>query len=230
MTSKLTEEDIYSLIGLVKDKLTVIGYDGFYKKGNNSRNRHYYLCQCSCGKTTIVERRVITDDKQLTASCGCNLPRRHGLSKHPAYNSYKSMMGRVRNPHPYYHRKYIENHIGICDEWNGKPENFLKWADENGFKRGLSLDRIDNLKGYYPENCRWVDSFVQANNRGSYNHNITYNGKTQSITMWARELGMAESTLRSRLDNGMSIEDAFILPVKHQFNPHKTDNVKKKLF
>lgn len=228
MASKLTEEEIYSLIGLVKDKLTVIGYEGFYKKGNDSRNRHYYLCQCSCGKTTIVERKTLISKTRTTASCGCNLPEQHGYSNHPAYHSYKCMMGRAKNPDPIRHKHYIENHITVCEEWYGKPAEFCKWADENGFEKGLTIDRIDNTKGYYPENCRWATKEEQQNNRGDYNHKLTYEGKTLSIAQWARETGIPEKTIADRDKRGLPIEE--VLNTNYRKMPKKNDKVKKKLF
>ena len=228
MGKRLTQEEINQLIGFKKDKITVIGYDGFYAKGNDKRKRHYYICKCSCGTTCILEKRHIIDKRVLTASCGCNLPRKHGLSKHPAYNSYKCMMGRVKRPHPYYHKHYIENNISVCEEWYDKPENFLKWAEENGFKKGLSLDRIDNLKGYSPENCRWVDAYTQANNRSSYNHMITHNGKTQSLAQWARETGIPIGTLGDRVRRGLSEEEIF--NTNYRKMPKTKNNLKKKLF
>lgn len=226
MGKKLTKEEAEQLIGMKKDKLTVIEYLGFYAKEDSDRKRHYYLCQCDCGNTCIVRQKVLTDKKRKTASCGCNVTLHKGISKHPAYQAYKCMIGRVKRPHPYYHKHYIENHIGICEEWDGHPENFYKWADENGFRKGLSLDRIDNTKDYSPDNCRWADAYTQANNRGSYNHNLTYNGKTQSISMWARELNIRESTLRARIDSGMSTEEALTKPVDMRYSRYK--NLDKK--
>ena len=225
----LSQEEIESLIGMVKDKLKVIAYDGFYQKEGTTRPRHYYVCECSCGNITIKERKTLSDPKRLTASCGCNLPEKHGLSKHPAYGSFKGMMGRAKRPHPYYHKKYIEKHITVCDEWYDNPKAFIKWAEENGFKKGLTLERIDNEKGYSPENCKWATKEEQSNNRGDYNHNITYNGKTQSLAKWSRELGIAEKTLADRL-KVWSVEESFTKPVDKSRSRTYQNKVKKKLF
>lgn len=59
------------------------------------------------------------------------------------------------------HKKIYEN-VVVDDEWK-TWENYKKWALENGYQEGLSIDRIDNDKGYSPENCRWVS--VAENNR-----------------------------------------------------------------
>ena len=65
-------------------------------------------------------------------------------------------------------KHYGARGIEVCDDWKNKEngfECFSKWAFDNGYKEGLTLDRIDCNKGYCPENCRWVDAYVQANNK-----------------------------------------------------------------
>lgn len=222
----LNEEDINGLIGTRCGKLTVIKYLGYYARLKDSK-RYWYLCKCDCGNLVEVDRNhIITTEKRKTKSCGC-LRNRHGYSKHPAYNNYKCMIGRVHRPDPIKHKHYIENNIGICEEWDGHPEAFCRWADSSGFKKGLTLDRIDNLGDYSPENCRWVTPQVQANNRSSYNCNLTYSGKTQSISLWAKELGIADSTLRSRLnDFHMSVEEALTKPVNKDYAWNKNKQQK----
>lgn len=216
----LTKEKLEELIGTKCGKLTVVEYVGYYTKEGCSENRHWYKCLCECGNFIIVDRTHLNpNNSKATLSCGCNR-NIHGYSKHKAYLSYKCMMGRVKRPDSYRHKHYILNNIQVCEEWDGHPDAFCKWADENGFKEGLTLDRIDNNGDYCPDNCRWVDRIVQANNRPSYNHNLTYNGKTQSISAWAREIGMCENTLRSRINElGMSVEDALTTPVNSKFSP-----------
>ena len=216
MSSKLTKEDIESIIGTRSGKLVVVKYLGYYAK-NEIKKRHWFLCQCDCGNTKEIRwNHICTTEKRKIKSCGCTRTP-HGFTKHPAYTHYKSMMARVHRPDPIKHKQYIIHNIGICKEWEGHPENFCKWADENGFKKGLTLDRIDGYGDYSPENCRWTTPEVQANNRPTYNRNLTFNGKTQSISLWARELGIAESTLRSRLsERHMSVEKALTMPVQQQ--------------
>ena len=77
-----------------------------------------------------------------------------------------------------------------------------------------TLDRINNDKGYSPENCRWVDMVAQANNRRT-NRRITYNGETKTISEWAREIGGSHTIVRDRIDRlGWSVEKALTTPVK----------------
>lgn len=79
--------------------------------------------------------------------------------------------------------------ITICDEWLNNPEAFYVWAVGHGYTDNLTIDRIDNNKGYSPENCRWSTIKEQANNRRS-NINITYKGRTQTLKQWCEELGL----------------------------------------
>lgn len=98
--------------------------------------------------------------------------------------------------------------IAICARWR-RFENF--YADMGEPPEGTSIDRIDNDKGYSPENCRWATVFEQANNRRS-NIVISYNGRSQTVTQWSREFGVPYCRLRSRLALGWDIERALTAP------------------
>ena len=118
------------------------------------------------------------------------------------YNIWSSMISRCENPHNPSYKYYGDKGKFVCEEW--KNENgfnaFHKWALENGYKPNLSIDRIDNNKGYYPENCRWVDAYVQNNNK-SNNVLVEINGEKKNLTQIARSLGINRYTLQSRIKN-----------------------------
>lgn len=119
---------------------------------------------------------------------------------------------RCLNPNYKYFYLYGERGISVCEEWLGKDgqKNFREWAVNNGYEKGLTIDRIDNNKGYSPNNCRWVTAKEQSYNRRS-NKLITIHGKTQTVTEWAKEAGIPIGTLQNRLKYGWE-EDRLLEP------------------
>lgn len=55
--------------------------------------------------------------------------------------------------------------IKVCDEWLNSYKSFEKWAQENGYKKELTLDKINNNGNYEPQNCRWVNQRIQNINK-----------------------------------------------------------------
>lgn len=92
--------------------------------------------------------------------------------------------------------------ITICKRWM-KFENFL--ADMGERPKGKSLDRIDNNGNYCKENCRWATRKEQQNNTRQ-NRIITYKGKTQNLTQWAKELKIDRQKLTNMINSGKSME------------------------
>ena len=125
---------------------------------------------------------------------------------------FRNMKNRCNNPNNKDYIRYGNRGIKVCDEWlnseqvhtKGKSTTqgflaFEQWAITNGYSNELTLDRIDNNKGYSPENCHWVSKKAQANNTRR-NRNITYKGRTQSLAQWCRELNLNYRTVKSRLN------------------------------
>jgi hypothetical protein len=132
----------------------------------------------------------------------------HGMSGTRLYRCFRDMKNRCNGLKPRDRENYFERGITYCSEWE-TFEAFRDWALSNGYNDNLTLDRIDNDKGYSPDNCRWI-SRAEQNNNTRQNHFITYNGETHTITQWASILGVNASTLRSRLSTyKWSVEDAF---------------------
>lgn len=105
--------------------------------------------------------------------------------------------------------------IKICDEWLGKYgfKNFYNWAILSGYKNGLTIDRINNNGNYEPSNCRWVDQTVQNNNT-NFNHYVTFNNETKSVSEWAKIYNIHRCVLNNRLRRGWKFEDAVVKPVR----------------
>ena len=85
------------------------------------------------------------------------------------------------------------------------------WSEANGYKDGLTIDRIDGTKGYSPGNCRWVDVYVQNNNT-SRNHVLEYNGEKKTVAQWGRIYNIPSYRIISRLKLGWTVEQALTLP------------------
>lgn len=110
--------------------------------------------------------------------------------------------------HPYY-RYYGGKGITICSEWLSDYNSFKDWAISSGYSDNLTIDRIDNSKGYTPENCRWVTMKEQQNNRTN-NRLITYKGCTKTMKQWSECLGIPYRTIKDRIVNrGYTAEKAF---------------------
>lgn len=133
-----------------------------------------------------------------------------GKTKLRAYAIWEGIIQRCCNPKCKDYYKYGAIGRGVCDEWRDS-DAFLDWAFSNGYADDLSLDRIDNTKGYYPDNCRFATRFEQNTNKLN-NRLITFRGKTLTVTEMAQELGMPPKRLQTRLEHNWSVEDACTLP------------------
>ena len=112
---------------------------------------------------------------------------------------YKAMKNRCYNQNDREYKNYGGRGITVCDEWKNNSNSFYEWALNHGYRDDLTIDRIDNSKGYFAENCRWVSIKVQNNNKTN-NHYITYKGKTQSLADWCNELHLNYNAVRSRIN------------------------------
>lgn len=164
------------------------------------------LCKCGCGTERYICAYKLK--KGQTKSCGCQAGQRKSVSKTKHGMSHTRIHGiwlqmRRRCKPEYKERKYyFDKGIEVCKEWQ-VFENFYKWSCENGYSDELTLDRIDNSKGYCPENCRWETKLTQSNNRGC---NITTQLDGNRVT--AAELGKILNVSRyvcaKRIKQGMN--------------------------
>lgn len=200
-----------NLIGYKFGRLTVLAWHGKNKQGNNT-----WLCECECGNKVVVRTADLNNGH--TKSCGCLTKDnfRKVITKHEKrntrlYSVWSNMRNRCNNPSSERFNQYGGRGITICKEWE-HFETFYEWALANGYSNNLTIDRIDNSKGYSPNNCRWASSSEQNSNTRR-NHLITYGGKTQTMTQWAEEIGIVVGTLESRLNRShWSIERALTTP------------------
>lgn len=160
-------------------------------------------CVCDCGNKTIVTGNHLKNGH--TKSCGCYRQSGEYVGTHRMTNTrlhriWEAMKTRCNNENSHAYKYYGGRGITVCEEWEHSFENFYSWAVENGYMDGLSIDRIDNNKGYSPENCRWATNKEQANNRRQ-TRLITFNGETHSLKEWSEITGINYHTLISRLNN-----------------------------
>jgi hypothetical protein len=126
----------------------------------------------------------------------------HGYSiTHPRlHNAYYSMRARCRNPKNPAYANYGGRGITVATEWN-TAEAFCAWAIANGYDPELTLERLDNSKGYSPDNCAWVDRKAQARNRRSSRF-VEIDGERKTVAQWAEESAINFRTLRERAESG----------------------------
>ena len=200
-----------NLIGQRFGKLLVIK-----RSANTKQGKATWICKCDCGKTK--EKPVVSND--LTSgkvrSCGClykesnkGRNKTHGQTHTRIYYIWSSMRQRCKKNNRA-SKYYFNKNISVCDEWLNFP-NFYKWAIDNGYSDNLTIDRIDNSKGYNPDNCRWADYKTQERNKTN-NRKITINGETYVLAEWAEKIGISRATLLWRIDHGWSENDLFLKP------------------
>lgn len=202
-----------NLIGKKFNKLIVISE-------HRANGRIYCLCRCDCGKIKSIRK----DHIGKTHCCGCDKINHKELKYPRLHKIWESMHARCEcKKHESY--KDYQNRP-ICEEWHrisggGLQKgfiNFYEWAINNGYDDSLTLDRIDNNKGYNPENCRWVTIIEQARNT-TRNRNITYNGKTQCLRAWCDELGLSYIAIEHCLARyGLTPEQALDRYTKQRFD------------
>lgn len=136
---------------------------------------------------------------------------KHGQHGSLTYARWKSMMQRCSPSSARRHVRYAVNAITVCERWKDFS-NFMMDMGECPNKT-MTLDRIDNARGYEPGNCRWATKVEQSLNR-SMTVLLNYNGVTQSVTEWASAIGMSANTLHHRIALGWTVERALTQPLK----------------
>ena len=206
---------------------TIIGGNNitFIKEINQVKNRRYGLFKCHCGTLFSCKIYVVLSDKKK--SCGCSTKHqlaksstKHGLHKHPLYNVWGHIKRRCYNTTDKNYMSYGGRGIIVCEEWKNDFKSFYDWAISNGYKKGLTLDRKDNNKGYEPPNCRWVTKTIQSRNQrkrhgtssnyigvssknGKWQSYVTVNKKFVHIGHFNNEIDAAEARDKYIGDNNL---------------------------
>ena len=142
----------------------------------------------------------------------------HGLRHHPLYKTWIGMKERCTKKYHKYYDKYGGRGITVCDEWMNSFPAFLRDMGEKP-DPNHSLDRIDNSRGYSPDNCRWADRLTQQQNRDNTRW-ITINNERKTLMELSEEYGVSYKTLQTRWWRG--IRDESILKPGKRGRPKKT--------
>lgn len=127
---------------------------------------------------------------------------------------WRGMLKRCENPRCKDYNHYAGRRITVCGEWHDF-ERFREWALSHGYRADLTLDRVNNNKGYEPGNCRWVSRRSQASNRGT-NTYYTIDGRTMTLQRWSEETGVPTDRIVHRMEHGWSAEKAIMTPVRRR--------------
>lgn len=171
-----------------------------------------FLCRCDCGREKVIRKLHLFRGR--IKSCGCLGKDVYGESNTKLYTVWNSIRTRCK---PNHHEKHIyyDRGIAVCKEWLDSFQTFKSWAIENGYKHGLQIDRIDNYLGYSPENCRFVDSKTNCNNRRNTTY-VQYEGKKESLRMLVDRLKIEVefATIYGRIKRGWDPYKAIHTPAR----------------
>jgi hypothetical protein len=174
-----------------------------------------WRCRCDCGEETVAILGKLRNGH--TKSCGClrreiigQKKRTHGRSggQSRLYKIWTGMRGRCNTPTNTSYRNYGGRGIRICSEWNGF-EAFEKWALSHGYSHELTIERIDNDRGYEPSNCRWATKLEQARN-SRHVRSFELNGKIAGIAEHAADAGLNYWAVMRRIRNGKTPAEAIL--------------------
>ena len=136
----------------------------------------------------------------------------HGETKTRLHRIWGCMHERCERVKHSHYDAYGGRGITVCDEWK-EYLPFAEWARNNGYTDELTIDRIDVNGNYEPTNCRWITMKEQHSNKRS-NRIIEYRGQKYTLTQLAENSGIKKTTLKERLNRGMSVENAVNVPVR----------------
>lgn len=177
-------------------------------------------CHCDCGRNHMSNTAHLVSER--TRSCGClrnemaaSRARTHGATTRDrqhtrAYIAWAAMKYRCENPKSSGFERYGGRGIHVCERWH----SFEHFRDDMGeCQPGLTIERIENNRGYEPGNCRWATPAEQARNTRR-TRLLTHGGITMCMLDWATRTGIKWATIRARLERGWSVDHTLTVPVR----------------
>lgn len=193
---------IKDLTGQKFGNLTAIKFS--HKDDRNNAHWHF---TCDCGTDHVARGSEVS--RGAIQSCGCirveNTKKanvKHGMARTPTYKTWISMRSRCTNESDVNYSQYGGRGISVCDEWLSEFTVFL--ADMGEQPEGLSLDRIDNDKGYSKENCRWATAKEQHRNKRNSKYWFIDGVRYDSHLQAAKKLGKAGRTIITWCEGGFA--------------------------
>jgi len=178
-----------------------------------------WRCVCACGVERVVDAYTINAGR--SKSCGCLRAERlsarsttHGASQTKLYRVWAAMKDRCGNPNDKHYPDYGGRGIRVCSRWADSFEAFKADVGDAPGER-LSLDRVDNEKGYEPGNVKWSTPEEQARNRRTTRKYGAF-GETLTVAEWAERHKRKASALKYRVTTlGMTMEEALTKPSRY---------------
>lgn len=206
MTPKMKKNSLEQYIGSKFFRLTVV----------QIVDNRKVKCICDCGNEKITRLSLIKSGN--TKSCGCagrdyqENRGTHHKTHSRIYRIWFNMRQRCNAPTRNAYARYGGRGIKVCERWDKSFEAFYEDTKE-GYNDSLTLDRINNNKGYEPGNVRWVTKLQQMQNT-SRSIFLEFQGEKMTIADWARRLNVKLQTLRSRYKKNWLTKDILTIPVK----------------
>lgn len=208
------------ITGLKFNRLTAIK---FVEKVKN--RIEVWLFRCDCGKELTMRKPYITSG--AVKSCGCyrleqvsKAIKTHGLTRHPLWSVWMGVKARCYNPNSHEYKRYGGIGVVMCDEWLNDFKRFYDWCMENGWAKGMHIDKdiLSKKKGlktpiYSPATCCIITPKENSNNT-KWNRNIEYEGFTRTIAEWAEVTGIPGNTILYRLRYGWDVKSALTISTK----------------
>lgn len=187
------------LIGQEFGQLRVLSRNGAIHRGPGRGTTPLWLVQCECGTQKIVPGADLRNG--LTTSCGCTYTPKHpNGTKNPTYKTWVGIIQRCTNPRAVGYQHYGGRGILVCDRWLNSSLAFITDMGERPTAKH-SIDRIDNSKGYSPDNCRWATG-VQQHRNTRKNRLISIDGVIGTLSEWVEKSPNKRTTIMQRLNHG----------------------------
>lgn len=201
---------LMDITGMKFGEWTVIEPD-FSQKGQGHTK---WRCKCSCGTIAVISGKSIRTgaSKRCRTCAGKRAQKKRSAFEKALRRVLGGMKSRCRCISGRAYERYGGRGITVCDEWHSF-EKFYEWAISAGYLPGMTIERIDNNKGYSPENCKWATYAEQNKNKRS-NKKITINGETKILNDWLLQYNRPRATYKTRIKLGWNEIDAIVTPAR----------------